>query len=247
MKYALDALQDKRLRMPQQIVLISPMIGITRFARFSGLAGWPAIFPAFAKAAWLDIVPEYNPFKYNSFPVNGARQSWRLTRALQQELQQAVRDNRLAGLPPVLTFQSVVDSTVRSQAVVSGLYRYLPANGSELVLFDLNQSALFRPLLSEASASALSRLLPPPPRRYATAISFSLSHIALPFPVTDSLYGSQPALPDEYGISLGTVALRGETQVLIVEMSTLMRIASNPFFPWMMKRIEHRIPQGPDG
>jgi alpha-beta hydrolase superfamily lysophospholipase len=282
MKYALDALQDKRLRMPRQIVLISPMIGITRFARFSGLAGWPAIFPAFAKTAWLDIVPEYNPFKYNSFPVNGARQSWRLTQALQQELQQAANDNRLSGLPPVLTFQSVVDSTVRSRAVVNDLYRYLPANGSELVFFDLNQSALFRPLLNEASASALSRLLPAAPRRYATAIvtgasqgehraglievaagsrheqhstldavwpsdSFSLSHIALPFPVTDSLYGSHPAPADEYGISLGTVSLRGETQVLIVDMGALMRITSNPFFPWMMERIERRIPQEPDG
>ena len=38
---------------------------------------------AFASAAWLDTMPEFNPFKYNSFPVNGARQSYRLTDALQ--------------------------------------------------------------------------------------------------------------------------------------------------------------------
>jgi len=55
------------------------MIGITRFARFAGLAGLPAIFPVFAKAAWLAVLPEFNPFKYNSFPVNGGRQSFRLT------------------------------------------------------------------------------------------------------------------------------------------------------------------------
>jgi hypothetical protein len=37
------------------------------------LAGLPAaIFPAFAKAAWLAILSEFNPFKYNSFPANGA-------------------------------------------------------------------------------------------------------------------------------------------------------------------------------
>ena len=41
------------------------------------------MLPAFAKSAWLSIVPEFNPFKYNSFPVNGARQSHRLTTALQ--------------------------------------------------------------------------------------------------------------------------------------------------------------------
>ena len=51
------------------------MIGITDLARFAGVFGWPAMFPAFAKAAWLGVVPEFNPFKYNSFPVNGARQS----------------------------------------------------------------------------------------------------------------------------------------------------------------------------
>jgi hypothetical protein len=40
------------------------------------LAGLAAIFPTFAKAAWLSILPEFNPFKYNSFPVNAARQSF---------------------------------------------------------------------------------------------------------------------------------------------------------------------------
>ncbi len=67
MKYALEALSDKTLARPDRIVLISPMIGITSMARFAGVLGWPALFPAFAKAAWLGIVPEFNPFKYNSF------------------------------------------------------------------------------------------------------------------------------------------------------------------------------------
>ena len=68
MKYALDALGDPKLTRPDRIVLISPMIGITEMARFAGIFGWPAIFPPFAKAAWLSVVPEFNPFKYNSFP-----------------------------------------------------------------------------------------------------------------------------------------------------------------------------------
>ena len=74
--YTLDAMGNKDLAPPDRLVLISPMIGITAFARFAGLAGLPAIFPAFAKAAWLSVLPEFNPFKYNSFPVNGARQSF---------------------------------------------------------------------------------------------------------------------------------------------------------------------------
>ena len=60
-KYALDALEDKELSRPDRIVLVSPMIGITRFARFARLAGLPAVLPSFAKAAWLSVVPEFNP------------------------------------------------------------------------------------------------------------------------------------------------------------------------------------------
>ena len=103
--YALDALGDEKLSKPDRLVLISPMVGITRFARFAGLAGLPAILPAFAKAAWLGVVPEFNPFKYNSFPVNGARQSYRLTQALQERIARYARADKLAQLPPILTFQ----------------------------------------------------------------------------------------------------------------------------------------------
>ena len=117
------------------------MIGITSFARFAGVFGWPAVLPAFAKAAWLGVVPEFNPFKYNSFPINGARQSSLLTRALQKRLNQYAREGRLDALPPVLTFQSVVDFTVSTRAIITSLYANLPANGSELVLFDFNRSA----------------------------------------------------------------------------------------------------------
>ena len=136
MKYALDGLGDKTLSRPDRIILISPMIGITSLARFAGVFGWPAVFPAFAKAAWLGIVPEFNPFKYNSFPVNAARQSSLAARALQQQIAQYAAAGRLVELPPILTFQSVVDFTVSTRAIINALYANLPANGSELVLFD---------------------------------------------------------------------------------------------------------------
>src|SRR5262245_38773002 len=105
LQYALDAIADPQQARPDRLVLISPMIGITRLARFAGLAGLPAILPAFAKAAWLGVLPEFNPFKYNSFPVNGARQSQRLTTALQDQISRYSRAGELARLPPILTFQ----------------------------------------------------------------------------------------------------------------------------------------------
>jgi alpha-beta hydrolase superfamily lysophospholipase len=112
---------DEKLSRPDRIVLISPMVGITCFARFAGLAGLPAILTAFAKAVWLGIVPEFNPFKYNSFPVNGARQSYRLTQALQERIARYAREDKLGQLPPILTFQSLIDFTVSTRAIISAL------------------------------------------------------------------------------------------------------------------------------
>ncbi|AKP33736.1 alpha/beta hydrolase [Yersinia aleksiciae] len=276
MKYTLDSMDDPTLAKPARVILISPMIGVTSFARFAGVAGWPAIFPAFAKAAWLGIVPEFNPFKYNSFPVNAARQSYLLTSVLQQQIARDARNNKMDELPPILTFQSLMDSTVSTRAVVTALYNHLPKNGSEVVLFDLNRAASFGPLLRTSSYTALARLLPPPPRNYNTTVItnvspqsnetvaittlagqtnetsvptgliyppdiFSLSHVALPFPMSDSLYGRYPDPRDQYGISLGTFAARGERAVLVVGLDSLMRISSNPFYPYMLQRIDDKI------
>lgn len=275
-KYSLDTLQNNALRKPQQLVLLSPMIGVTAYARFAGLAGWPAIIPGFAKAAWLSIIPEYNPFKYNSFPVRAARQSWLLTQAMQDQLLHVIRGGSMPAFPPVLTFQSVLDSTVSTRAVVNAFYRYLPDNGSELVMFDVNQAANLRALFRPALYSAVNNLLPPAPRRYASTVitnaspttyqtvaritaadqtkeivrsmheawpqdTYSLSHIAVPFPLSDSLYGREPTEKNRYGISFGTISLRGETASLIVGLDTLMRNTSNPFFDYMMLQIKGRI------
>ncbi|GGC76897.1 alpha/beta hydrolase [Chelatococcus reniformis] len=285
LKYALDALDDPKLPGADRLVLISPMIGITQFARFAGLASLPAVLPAFAKAAWLSVLPEFNPFKYNSFPVNGAVQSHRLTRSLQQSLTRHAQAGTLGRLPPTLTFQSVMDFTVSTRAVITAFYDLLPANGSELVLFDINHNTKLGPLLRRTSLSAVERVLPPAPRRYRTAVVtnerigsdeaaersvapgdtaeqvrplgvafprdvYSLSHVALPFPPSDGLYGSDPDPNEDFGLQLGAVAIRGERGALIIGLDALVRMSSNPFFTEMVDRIRAGIaepitPAGP--
>jgi alpha-beta hydrolase superfamily lysophospholipase len=275
LKYALDAIEDPQLTRPVRIILISPMIGINTFARFAGLAGLPALLPPLAKAAWLSVVPEFNPFKYNSFPVNAARQAYLLTAALQAQIARLARNGRLKDLAPVLTFQSAMDFTVSTRAVIASLYAFLPANDSELVLFDLNRNARLGLLLRPVFAPAIDRIVPPPPRRWrltiitntpddakvrahiteAGALSeqvrslsiayprdvYSLSHVALPFPSSDGLYGSSPDPKEDYGVNLGALAARGEVGVLIVNFDSLARITWNPFFPYMLGRIEQEI------
>ncbi|MFR0691132.1 alpha/beta hydrolase [Enterobacterales bacterium AE_CKDN230030158-1A_HGKHYDSX7] len=277
MKYSLDALDDPSLAMPQQLVLISPMIGVTRYAQFAGLAGLPALLPAFAKAAWLNVLPEFNPFKYNSFPIAAARQTVQLTDALQGSLETAGRTGTLSRLPPILTFQSLADSTVSTPAVIGNLYDRLPDNGSELVLFDLNRSLNYGPLLRPEMAQLGARLLPERERNYdltvitnspedsqAAALHtpahsqrqesqplsvnypadlFSLSHVALPFPPDDALYGQHPETKEDYGIHLGTLSPRGERGVLIVGLDLFQRVTSNPFYDYLVQRVDRVLPE----
>jgi alpha-beta hydrolase superfamily lysophospholipase len=282
LKYALDAIGNEELKRPDRLVLITPMIGITPWARIAGFAALPAMLPAFAKAAWLSVMPEFNPFKYNSFPVNGARQSVRLADALQAQIVKYARDGKLGRLPPILTFQSVVDFTVSTNAIVSALYARLPSNGSELVLFDVNRAVKFGQLLRSSADIALSRILPAGPQKYRTTIItntdgdtnevservieagtvaekarplglffppgvYSLSHVALPFPMNDSLYGLYPDPAEDFGIHLGALAPRGERNVLVVSMDTLLRISFNPFFPYMLGLIEECLPPSTSG
>ena len=159
-QYAADAAQDSTLAHPSQVVLFSPMIGLTRFARYAGVAGWPALLPRFSKSAWLEIVPEFNPFKYSSFPVNAARQSYELTQVLNEQFAALAESGAVARLPPVLAFQSVVDSTVLGDALVSGLFAKLPKNGSEIVVFDVNRATPLELLLSQSTLARVDQMLP---------------------------------------------------------------------------------------
>ncbi|WP_114238838.1 carboxylesterase [Dyella sp. C9] len=279
-KYTLDGIEHPGPPMPSRLVLLSPMIGVTAFARFAGIAGLPAMLPRFAKAAWLDLLPEYNPFKYNSFPVNAARQTYLLTDVIHGELQRLARDGKLDKMPPILTFQSVVDDTVSAVAVMRMLYANLPDNGSEIVLFDVNRNHRFDTLLRASSRRAVQSLLPPAPRHYRTTVItnaaendshtvarttpadrdtitvtplaidypddiFSLSHIALPFPPNDPLYGTQPDGSENFGVHLGTQAPRGERGALVLNLDAVLRISSNPFYPYVHDRIEEVIPAAP--
>ena len=138
-KYALDALDDTSLPPPSKLILLSPMIGVSPAARLAGTIS--LLGPIVEKARWIDVVPEYNPFKYNSFPANAGAQTSRLTRAIASQLAQAARDGVLDRMPPVLALQSVVDTTVSTPAVALELLDRLPAGRNELVLFDLNRQA----------------------------------------------------------------------------------------------------------
>ena len=183
-----------------------------------------------------------------------------------------MESGRAGELPPILTFQSIVDTTVSAPAIVFALYERLPKNGSELVLFDVNHLSGIDVFVQPSDLEVGARFLVAESRAYrrvlvtnasaatrdveARAIEagetnttpaalglswpedvFSLTHIAVPFPVDDPLYGIEaPARPGT--LALGRLSPRGEKSVLTVGTDVLMRLSSNPFFPFVAERID---------
>jgi hypothetical protein len=66
---------------------------------------------------------------------------------------------------------------------------------------------------------------------------FSLSHVALPFPPDDSLYGGAGAR-ESPGIRLGNVALRGEKGTLNIPSTDMLRQRWNPFYDLIERRAQ---------
>jgi len=282
-KHALDALEDDALCRPDRLVLISPMIGITRLSKLAEIKGALAILPGFERAAWLGIMPEFNPFKFNSFPVNAVRQARLLIADMRHQIIRLHGNGRLNELPPIITFQSIVDYTVSTPALINDLYAYLPENESELVLFDINRDTAFMPLVRPVFVNMMAKMLPDLPRRYTTTLIgnagpgdsgavertaapgtgdfatrtlgvayppniFSLSHISLPFPESDALYGSapDPETKDKFGLNLGLVSnAQGERGILAINTNIFFRVSSNPLYSYIAERIDNVIDKVP--
>jgi esterase/lipase len=66
---------------------------------------------------------------------------------------------------------------------------------------------------------------------------FSLSHIAIPFPADDPVYGGVFDHPDdEDRITLGSVSIRGERNLLQIPDNYFLRLRYNPFFDYLAGR-----------
>jgi alpha-beta hydrolase superfamily lysophospholipase len=160
--HTLRAMDDRSLAMPSRLLLFSPAIGVSSFAVMTNVTSLLAPVPGLEKAAWLDVLPEYDPYKYNSFPVNAANQIWSLTRTLEAALARAQERGTLDRMPTVTAFQSLVDSTVVAADLERRLFVRLPAKGHELVVFDLNREALLGSLIAPGPQRAFDEIVSAP-------------------------------------------------------------------------------------
>ena len=257
---ALRALSDPTVPRPQRLYLVSPAIGISPLARLTNIVSSLSFIPGLEKSRWLDVLPEYDPYKYNSFPVNAARQIYALTRVVQRTLDEEAKHKRLDRMPGITAFQSIVDATVSVPAVAQGLLGRLPPKEHELVLFDINRNENLQGWIAPGRLEDLEKL------RAAVNLPFRLTLVAnrardtravaaytreagegsvhtedLPYewPVGVFSVGhvSLPFQVDDpvYGLnvgqfSLGAISIRGEAGALIVAPGTFERLRSNPFW-----------------
>ena len=265
-KYALDTLDEPTLPKADRLVLVSPMIGVSPAARIAWMLSLLGGMPYFEQTRWLDVLPEYLPFKYTSFPVNAAQQTYRLTTALDGQLARAATSGRIGDLPPILTFQSLVDTTVRTDAVVDTLYARLTRDGSELVLFDVNRQSRIQTFFRHGAQMAI----PSTPGRYRLSVvtnastsslevvertsgpgatGASTTPLALSWPpaVFSLTHIALPFAPDDpvfgvaaaegaEGLHVGALEPRGERQLLVVPVEQFMRLSYNPFYSYLESR-----------
>jgi alpha-beta hydrolase superfamily lysophospholipase len=162
-EYAAARLLGEDIPEADQIILFSPAIGVSPIAALAVWQARLASLPGMRKLAWTDILPEYDPYKYNSFTVNAGDQVYRLTQTIATQLEQLSEEKGVPGMPPILAFQSVADATVSTHAVLDALFLRLAPEGHELVAFDINRQADVTPLLSHAVTDARANLLDAPP------------------------------------------------------------------------------------
>ncbi len=268
--YTLDSLDDDDLPVPDRLVFLSPALAVSKLA---ALAKWQLLMsrlPFFKKLGWNSVLPEYDPYKYNSFALNAARQIFRLTSSVDRRLHRLAEQGRINELPPVLAIQSVVDSTVPAAASLSRWFGRLEGGDDELVLFDVNRLAQAEMFLGPGVETLLASFHESRPHPYELTIVgnqteqsldlvervwqpgstepverpiglswpqgvYSLSHVAIPFPPDDPIYGVGTSQREPF--PFGNIEARGERGVLTVPVALLMRLRYNPFFSYLEERV----------
>ena len=272
--FTLNAIEEDQLPVPSSLVLISPAIRVHPTGTLAGFKNAMAVLPGLGGLAYLSIMDEFDPYKYNSFATNAGAQVHRITHNVDQRMQALAQDLAAVDkLPPILVLKSTVDSTVTTDAVVDNLLMRLPANRNELVLFDINRNTAIKSTMLVSDPGPLTdRMMADQSLPFAVTfvtnenphsnrvvarhkVPFSLeksdieyldltwprgvvslSHVALPFPPGDPLYGQHPPTDDEL-VFLGDMAIKGERGLLRIPGDWLLRLRYNPFYSYLQTRV----------
>ena len=160
LNYTLQALEDETLTLPSSLIFYSPAIGVTKAAPLAIWQSRAGHLLGLPKLEWNSITPEYDPFKYGSFAVNAGIQIYLLCNEVQTQLD-AYEENtkRKKTIPPMISFASIVDSSVVVDDTVNNLYARLKGEDKHtLVLFDVNHDFVSHHLIKKSVDDSLPKL-----------------------------------------------------------------------------------------
>jgi alpha-beta hydrolase superfamily lysophospholipase len=258
LNYALDCQQDPSLPCPDAILLLSPAIAVSPFAALARLHNLLSWLPYFEKFQWAPVNPEVDPYKFTSFPKNAGWQTADLARQVRKKLAassqplppilafQSVVDATVSAAAVLDFFIGLQPGD--HQVVFYDLNRtelfsdWLKQQLKSLHEFETRSPLSFDVTILSNSDDPDKRIseyfLPTGEFQFRVSQTglewpkgvYSLSHIALPFPPDDPMYGKD-------GQAIGTLSPRGEHGMLYVEASYFQRLRFNPFYDYQQGKI----------
>lgn len=237
---ALSVYQSQRDARVRGLFLFSPALKVTSLAAIANIHkiySW-----ASPSAKWLDVMPDKDIYKYESFPKNAAAQIYDLTQAVNSQLQ------KHAVTIPVFAAASLDDTTVNTSATIEFI-AHTQNPSSKLILystdtknappgFPLNKLELVNSVIPEQkilSSAHTAIVLPPEDTHYGVAGDYSnCNHY---YPDEMGKYNACNNKPKE--------DLQGELTKENLKAGTLRRLMYNPNFAGLklsMKKFIDTLP-----
>lgn len=168
--YAATALDDPDLPVPDRLILMSPMIGISSLARLTEFHSIVGRISGLEKVGWQSVNAEVDPFKYSSWPMNASVQAFHMTKRLERKLRRLSDAGQMESFPRTLVFQSVIDATVVAPELVKRFLSRCVGPGNELIVFDSNQDAEIANLVRSKFRIELATMLEDAGRHYGLTV-----------------------------------------------------------------------------
>jgi esterase/lipase len=231
------SLRDNRVR---GLFLFSPALKITRWAAFSKvhkLYSW--LIPS---AKWVDIKPDLDIYKYESFTKNAAAQTHTLIRQLRRQLRGHCLDI------PVFAAASADDMTVDTSAILEFIKQVCP-HSSRLVFYTTAPEK-FPPDFPADKLELMNSVVP-------EQRILSSAHTAIVMPPDDAHYGERgeysncshyyPNDMERYAACIAHPEqdFQGEVTAKNLEAGVMRRLMYNPHFAALehsMQKFIERLP-----
>ncbi|WP_432205267.1 alpha/beta hydrolase (plasmid) [Cetobacterium somerae] len=257
--------EDKELPIPKEIFWLSPAMGVSPAAKFGFLDTWVGTIPYFKKFKWLDIDPEYDLAKYNSFPKNPGIQVYYLIKKAKLNFSKLTKKEKQE-LPPIHTYLSLVDATVLDKDLYDIFFK-MENLDNKLVVFDINRKFedFFKPDLIKLN---LKNEMVDLKFKFNVAFLSNINSkkddkiISINYDGKNFFEEQKPNLKwDEWNFSLSHVALpispenelygkssmlgslnlKGENNSLYLSPNLIYRLRYNEFFEYIKSDIESSI------